>query len=223
MILPAETKLVFIGDSITDCGRAQPIGEGLFGALGTGYVSLVDAHLQTAYPERNVRVINVGCSGHTVRDLEARWERDVKALQPDWLSVCIGVNDVWRQFDSPLQTEAHVALDVYEETYDRLLAATRSNLKGLILMTPFMVEPHADDPMRRRMDEYGAVVRRLAERYDATFVDLQAAFNAATVHRHPMYFAWDRIHPNLPGSLVIARAFLDSLDFSWSGERAAGS
>ena len=217
MIIPANSKVVFIGDSITDCGRSQPVGEGLFGALGTGYVSLVDALIQTTYPEQRLRVINVGTGGHTVRHLDERWERDVFGQKPDWLSVCIGINDVWRQFDSPLQVESHVDLGTYEETYDRLLAATRPQLKGLVLMTPFMVEPNADDPMRRRMDEYGDVVRRLAKTYDATLVDLQAAFNQATTHRHPMYYAWDRIHPNLPGAMVITRAFLNGIGYEWTG------
>ena len=36
-------KLVILGDSITDCGRARPVGEGLPGALGNGYVNLFDA------------------------------------------------------------------------------------------------------------------------------------------------------------------------------------
>ncbi|MFN8378973.1 MAG: GDSL-type esterase/lipase family protein [Anaerolineae bacterium] len=47
-------------------------------------------------------VINMGVGGNTVRDLAARWESDVTALNPDWLSICIGINDVWRQFDARL-------------------------------------------------------------------------------------------------------------------------
>ena len=47
MKLQAGQKLVMIGDSITDAERVKPDGEGLFGALGKGYVSLVDAFLQS--------------------------------------------------------------------------------------------------------------------------------------------------------------------------------
>jgi len=108
MLLEKNAKLVMIGDSVTDCGRARPVGEGLFGAIGTGYAGYVNALLDATYPERHIRVVNMGSSGNTVLDLEARWQTDVVDLKPDWLSVMIGINDVWRQFDCPLQTEIHV-------------------------------------------------------------------------------------------------------------------
>ena len=83
-------------------GRARPIGEGRADdALGRGYVMMVDALLGAVYPERMIRVINMGVSGNTTRDLKARWQRDVLDLKPDWLSIMIGANDVWRQYDSP--------------------------------------------------------------------------------------------------------------------------
>jgi 2-hydroxy-3-keto-5-methylthiopentenyl-1-phosphate phosphatase len=46
MILEPSQKLLFIGDSVTDCERAKPEGEGLFAALGNGYVAYIDALLQ---------------------------------------------------------------------------------------------------------------------------------------------------------------------------------
>jgi acyl-CoA thioesterase-1 len=36
-----------------------------------------------------------------VTDLVERWERDVISLNPDIVSISIGINDVWRQLDSP--------------------------------------------------------------------------------------------------------------------------
>src|SRR5262245_14983449 len=115
MPLPIQpaSKLVLIGDSITDCERARPVGEGLFAALGKGYVSLVDSLLQSTYPQQGIRVVNMGISGNTVRDLKDRWSSDVLALEPDWLSIMIGINDVWRHFDSPWQHEWHVPLAEY--------------------------------------------------------------------------------------------------------------
>lgn len=218
--LDTGSKLLMIGDSITDCERARPIGEGLFNALGRGYVSLIDSLLQAVAPDQRIRVVNMGTSGHTVRDLEARWGTDVLDLEPDWLSIMIGINDVWRQFDSPLQVEQHVVLDVYRPTLERLVAQTRPRLKGLVLMTPFVLEPHAADPMRAMMDRYGAVTRELATRYDAVFVDTQAAFDRIMTHLHPTALAWDRIHPTQVGHMVLARAFLDAVGFTWPADGA---
>src|ERR1700677_1409337 len=121
MKLAPKTKLLMIGDSITDAGRARPIGEGRNDELGRGYVALGDALLNSIYPEAAIRTINVGTSGNTVRDLKDRWQTDVLDLKPDWLSVMIGINDVWRQFDSPPHHEIHVHPGEYESTLDELL------------------------------------------------------------------------------------------------------
>jgi len=211
-------KLVMIGDSITDCERARPVGEGLFGAIGKGYVAQVDALLTSAYPAHRIRVVNMGSSGNTVKDLKIRWQSDVVSLKPDWLSIMIGINDVWRQFDLPLQSEIHVSLADYEETLEGLITATKPLLKGLVLMTPFFIESVVQDAMRARMDAYGAVVKRLGAKHQTVVVDVQAAFQRVLAQRHSAALAWDRVHPNLAGHMVIARAFLDSIGFSWSGD-----
>lgn len=216
LLLPSACKLLMIGDSITDCERARPIGEGLFNALGRGYVSLVDSLLQATYPTQRVRVVNMGLSGNTVRDLAARWQTDVLDLEPDWLSIMIGINDVWRQFDSPWQVEQHVLLDEYRETLTRLVADTRPTVKGLVLMTPYVIDPNRDDPMRAQIDRYGAAMREIAAVYDARFVDTQAAFDAVMPHIHPTGLAWDRIHPTQVGHMVLTRAFLAAIGYDWS-------
>jgi len=212
----ANEKLVLIGDSITDCGRKQPVGEGRDEAFGRGYVAQVNALLTSGYPELHIRVVNTGISGNTVRSLKARWQRDVLDLAPDWLSVMIGINDVWRQFDEPLQREAHVHIEEYEATLRELLAQTRPALKGLVLMTPFYLEPHRADPMRAAMDRYGQVVCRVAADQGAIFVDTQAAFDRVLGHIYPAALAWDRVHPNPVGHMVLARAFLGAVGFEWN-------
>lgn len=218
MIIENNSKLVMIGDSITDCQRNKPIGEGLNAAHGTGYVSVVNALLSAAYPEKRIRVVNMGTSGNTVRDLQNRWETDVFDLKPDWLSIMIGINDVWRQCDMPNITEKHVYLDEYEKTLENLVKITLPTVKGLILMTPYFLEPNTSDTMRAEMDKYGAVVRKLSEKYNTYFVDTQAAFSDYLKHYHAASLAWDRVHPNLTGHTIIARAFLNAIGFCWDGK-----
>jgi lysophospholipase L1-like esterase len=204
-----------IGDSVTDCGRIRPIGEGEVDALGNGYVGMVDALIQATLPWQRIRVVNMGLSGNTVRDLNLRWQSDVLDLSPDWLSLMIGINDVWRQFDSPFQPEWGVPLDEYESTLGKLIEQTRPRLKGLVLMTPYFIELNLNDAMRVRMDQYSEVVRGLAKNYQAILVDTQMAFDVALRHMHPMALAWDRIHPNLAGHMMIARSFLNAIGYRW--------
>ncbi len=209
-------KLLITGDSITDANRSQPAGEGLFGALGTGYVTSIDALIQSTYPELMLRIVNKGTSGNTIRDLKDRWQVDVLDQKPDWVVVMIGTNDVWRQFDTPWQKEWQVQPDEYQDTYVRLIEQTKSEVKGLFLATPFYLEPNKEDLMRKRMDEYGQIVKTLATRYDLPLIDTQAAFDDLLETFYPATLAWDRVHPNAVGCMTLARAFLNVFGFDWT-------
>ncbi len=208
MLFEKGDKILFIGDSISDFDRARPVGEGLFNAWGTSYVADVGATLACAYPELGLRVVNMGISGNQVRDLLARWKSDVLDLKPDWVSVLIGINDVWRQFDCPQMPETHVSPEEYRAGYEELIQRTLPLVKGMVLMTPYFMEPNRADPMRSRMDQYGQIVRELAQRHGLVFVDLQAGWDQLFQHMHPCNIAWDRIHPNQIGHMHIARQFL---------------
>lgn len=215
MLIANNSKLIMIGDSVTDFERARPLGEGLFGGIGKSYVGIVDGLLNVTYPDGKFRVINMGTSGDNVRNLKASWQTDVLDQKPDWLSILIGINDVWRQFDTPLITENHVPLDEYARTLESLVKATLPTVKGLVLMTPFIIESNRDDAMRARMDTYGAAVREIARKYNTHLVDTQAAFDEILKHYYSAAITWDRIHPNIFGHTVIARAFLNEVGFEW--------
>ena len=195
-----------IGDSITDCGR----GGGVL--LGNGYVRLVHEALETIYPELGIRIINRGISGNTVRDLKNRWQRDVLNLYPDWLSIMIGINDVWQQMDNWMPIESCVPIEEYERTLNELICTVSSSLKGLVLMTPYVLQPNQSDPMRVLMDRYGDVVRRAAKKYDAIFVDTQALFDEALKNMDATDLSEDRIHMNNAGHTILARAFLKAVE-----------
>ncbi len=216
MIFEKGQKVLIIGDSISDFDRARPVGEGLFNAWGTSYVADFGALLTSVYPELKLRIVNMGISGNTVRDLKARWDTDVEALKPDWVCVLIGINDVWRQFDSPNMPETQVQLNEYVRTYEELILRTKKFVRGMILMTPYHMEPNRNDPMRARMDEYGAAVKALAQKHDLIFVDLQGAWDELFKHMHSCNIAWDRIHPNQVGHMYIAHKLLDAVGFDWN-------
>ena len=210
-----NSKVVMIGDSITDAGRARPVGEGLFNALGTGFVRDLDALLQSTYPERKIRIINMGASGNTVRDLDKRWNSDVLALKPDVVVIMIGINDVWRQFDCPFMHEEHVLLPEYEATLHKLVKISLNAKIQVILQTPFYIENQKGDAMRVKMDEYGAAVKRVGVEFDLKVVDTQAAFDRLLQHHHSAFLAWDRVHPTPVGTMVLAKEFLNVVGFAW--------
>ncbi len=215
MLIPPGSRLIFIGDSITDCGRTRPAVEGNIEAFGTGYVSLVEAIITGSDPTKRLHIVNVGVNGDTVRNIAARWERDVLAWGPEWLSIMIGINDVWRSIDFISGLETQGSLKEYARTLGELVRTIRPRLQGLVLMSPYHIQPDRSDPMRSMMDLYGAAVREIAEENRAIFVDTQAAFDRAMKILNPISLAEDRVHVNLVGHVILARAFLDGVEFRW--------
>lgn len=203
-------KLLFIGDSVTDDNRARPVGEGNNAALGNGFVRLIDAYLAAEYPERNIHVVNMGVSGNTSRNLVERWKSDVTAQNPDWVVLCIGFNDVWRQFDTPCIPQWAVSLDEYRKNLNALADATTAKT---IWMTPYYLEPNENDAMRKRMDEYRAAMKEIAAERGIPCIDLQEKFVHILQYRYPAFITWDRIHPGMVGSVIIAKAFLREIGF----------
>jgi lysophospholipase L1-like esterase len=218
MLFEPNNKIVIMGDSITDCGRAQPVGEGLFGPYGNGWVNVVVGLLGAVYPAHRLRIVNMGTSGNNIRDLDFRWEPDALRQNPDWVAVMIGANDVWRQFDSPLQTETHVYPEEYATRLERLVVSTLPLVRGMVLMTPFYLEPDKKDAMRAMMDLYGQIVKETAQRNNTLFVDTQAAMAGLLENYHSAYISWDRVHPSIIGHTAIAKAFLDTVGFKWNGK-----
>lgn len=220
MLFENNDRVVFAGDSVTDMGSAQPVGEGLFDNVGRSYVRVIENMLAAVYPEVNVRITNSGIGGNTSRDLLARFDRDVCDLSPDWVAICIGINDVWRQFDSPAILSDQVMPDEYERNLTEMLEKLRGRVKGVFMLTPYYMESNREDAMRARMDEYVEICRRLAEKYGCIFVDFQKLYEDYCKIQHSSFIAWDRVHPNQKGATLMAIEFLDKIGFEYDHFRA---
>ena len=216
MIFQDMDRIVFAGDSVTDMGSVQPVGEGLGDNAGRGYVRVIENLLSVCYPERRIRITNSGINGDTSRGLLARFQRDVVELAPDWVSICIGINDVWRQFDCPAMPNKHISPEEYEQNVEKMILMVKGNVKGIFLLSPYYMEPNAQDQMRARMDEYVAVCRELAKKHDCIFVDFQKLYEEYCSIRHSSFAAWDRVHPNQVGATLMAREFLSHCGFDYN-------
>ena len=203
LIFKAKQTIEFIGDSITDCGRREPD----FTPLGDGYVRCIHDLLQAGYPELKLTILNKGISGNTVLDLHSRWVDDVLDVDPDWLFVYIGVNDVWRYFEGN-KSEA-VDLPHFSSTYRQLIEDAQTKTKAqLRLIAPLLAEKNPDAPFRERLGEYQAAIDILGEEYDIPVVHLQPAFDWAMLSKPGGYWTADRVHPTHEGHMLIALTVL---------------
>src|SRR5215213_2653753 len=169
MMFEAGQRIVFIGDSITDCGRRDA-----HAPYGDGYLNLVRAFITARFPAAPLTWVNRGVGGDTVRDLAARWERDAVGERPDWLVVMIGINDIWRAFGG--RPDEAVPLEEYEATLRTLLRrAVDATGCRLLLADPYLIEPDRAEPQRAETDRYAAAVARLAAEFAAPHVATQLA------------------------------------------------
>ena len=88
----------------------------------------------------------------------------------DWVSICIGINDVWRQFDTPALTDIQVQPEEYQNNLEKMILAVKDDVKGIFILTPYYMEPNEQDAMRARMDEYVQICKMLADKYQCKLV-----------------------------------------------------
>ena len=198
------TVVLFQGDSITDSGRNRTATEAnAAGALGSGYPLLVAAAALAARPGADLQFYNRGISGNKVPDLQQRWTGDALDLQPDVLSILIGVNDFWHKLSGGYTG----TVQDYEQQYTALLEQTRRALPRvhLIVLEPFVLRVGAvDERWFPEFDARRAAAARVASHARATFVPLQAVFNQRIRSAPPQYWAADGVHPTPAGHAVIA-------------------
>lgn len=216
MIFSDFDRVVFAGDSVTDMGSERPVGEGLFDNLGRSYVRVIENMLMAWYPKLNIRITNSGISGNTSKDLLERFDRDIVELNPQWVSICIGINDVWRQFDVPACRDYAVSVEEYEKNLETMILKIKDKVKGIFICTPYYIEPNKSDLMRNRMDEYIKVCKYLAQKYNGELVDFQGMYDEFCKYKHSSIIAWDRVHPNQMGATLMAKEFLKHCNFDFS-------
>jgi lysophospholipase L1-like esterase len=204
-----NSRILFQGDSITDAGRdrnrPQPNDAG---AMGNGYAYLAMSRLLADHPLLGLEVLNRGISGNRVPDLAERWATDCLKLEPDVLSILIGINDLWHKMEGRY---AGTVRD-YETAYRDLLRATRQALPRttIVICEPFVLRCGAvNEAWFPEFEERRAVASRLAQEFQAPFVAFHALFKRALVGGcSPEYWAEDGVHPTPQGHQLMADAWL---------------
>jgi lysophospholipase L1-like esterase len=204
-----ETVL-FIGDSITDCGRRAESRP-----LGNGYVKLFADMATIREPDKAFRIINKGISGDRVTGLRDRWTDDVLRERPDWLSVKIGINDCHTVLRGAPDA---VTPELYREAYDDVLARTRAELPkcNMLLIEPFYMSIETSENSFRRavldlLPRYIEIVCEMSQKYGTRLVRTHEMFATLLLHHPADEFGAEPVHPNLTGHLAIAEAVYAAL------------
>jgi lysophospholipase L1-like esterase len=203
--------ILFQGDSITDAGRSRERTEpNSAHGLGPGYAFLAGSHLLRSHPTLDLSVYNRGISGHKVFQLADRWQEDCLALEPDVLSILIGVNDYWHT-----RTQGYEGTpEIYEHDYRALLDRTLEARPDvdLVLGESFILPAGSavDPSWVPEFEPYQEAARRIATDYEAAFIPYQQVFDEASSRVSATYWAPDGVHPSSAGAALMAEAWLQT-------------
>lgn len=200
-----NATVLFQGDSITDSGRDYSNKA----SLGSGYAFLTAAEIGRKYPEKNISFINRGINGNRVIDLNRRWEEDCLQLNPTWVSIYIGINDVWRRYDDHDAT----SVEQFYEGYRKLIERTNEHTDAkLILVEPFCLPvPEDRKTWREDLDPKIQAIRELAREFQTFYIPLDGMFASVSTQIDPAYWAGDGVHPTPAGHSVIAKAWVEAV------------
>lgn len=194
------------GDSITDAGRSYENDA----SRGQGYPTLVAAELMYDHPGR-FNVVNRGISGNRVVDLYARIKKDFLNLKPDYLSILIGVNDVWHEYGiSPNGVDD----GKFRKIYDMLIEEIKAELPEIkiYILEPFVLKGTATEAnwegFDREVHLRAQSAKWIAEKHGLPFITLQDKFDAACEKCPVAYWLGDGVHPTAAGHELIARALM---------------
>lgn len=207
-----DNVILFQGDSITDSGRKKDdLNYNTAGSFGNGYALIAASDLLFRGAEKNLKIYNRGISGNKVYQLAERWEKDCLSLNPNVLSILIGVNDFWHT----LVNKYTGTVKTYSDDLTALLKQTKEKIPGLQLVIgePFALPgiKSVDEKWYPTFNEYRVAAKQIAQDFDAVFIPYQRIFDEATRSAPGVYWTHDGVHPSLAGAHLMAHAWLKAV------------
>ncbi len=193
---------VFLGDSITH----QCL-----------YTQYVEDYFYTRMPKVRIHFHNSGVGGDRAQNALDRFEDDVAAFKPKYVTILLGMNDgSYRDFDKG-------TFDTYQTGMTTLLDKIAALGATAIPMTPTMFDSRAkklkgDNGEPRNtyyngvLSLYGSWLREQSLNRGLGFVDMWSPLNNLTLTQRKTDADWtmiaDAVHPGAVGQTVMAAAII---------------
>jgi lysophospholipase L1-like esterase len=210
-LLVAGDRIVFLGDSITQAGSRSG-----------GYVCLVRDAIERGLETQDIEVFGAGISGDRIPDCLARLKQDVLSLQPTWVVVYAGVNDVWYTTRGQGTTA-----DDFRETLQEIVTQCQDHGARVCLCTLGLIGEKIDgtNSLDPSLEHFSEVVRQVADVADAHLIDLRAETLEHLRKINPecrphSVLTTDGVHLNALGNQFVAGLF--SRFFGLGGSSSTG-
>ena len=195
-------RILFQGDSITDAGRDREDPHN----LGNGYPLYAAREIQNKYPDLSFEFIDLGISGDETKHLVQRCQQDFVDIQPDILSILVGVNDVWHYAEG----RKWLSNEAFEEQYRHVLneIKTKTNAK-LMMMEPFLIPVEDKLFFREDLSLKIEIIRKLAREYADVYLPTDGLLQSAFIHDDPLSYSADGVHPTQKGADFIGKLYAE--------------
>lgn len=200
------TRLLCLGDSITDCGR-------LFEAppLGNGYVQMLSRMLHEH--ETDWEIYNLGTDGFTTARILDRASMFFLPLQPGIITLLAGINDIGLMMNTdrtPPQQEEMMQKTLSQ--YRELLQILSKAECPVILMEPFIFPwPQEYRNWIPHIRTLSRGIERLAQEFRFPYLRLHDTLNAAAIERGMDALTTDGIHLTSAGHKILAELLFTQL------------
>ena len=201
-------RILFQGDSVTDCDRRRDDEKN----MGGGYPLLVKSELGFDFPGK-YEFYNKGIGGNRVVDVYARIKNDILYLKLDVMSILVGVNDVWHQLH-PIPNG--IAADKYFKIYCMLIEEVKQALPDIkiMIMEPFALNCQSRkddwDYFSKEVPKRAQMAKKVAEKYGLMYIELQSKFDEAVKMCPSEYWLADGVHPTPMGHELIKRQWIEA-------------
>lgn len=204
--------MLFQGDSVTDTGRNRDLSEG-YESMGEGYPKVFHQLYNTLFPANKVKFVNRGVSGDRTNHLLERYEKDFKAVKPDVISIMIGINNTWRNFDGG---DDFCSAERFEAEYEELLAKIKADMPDtrIMIIEQFALTAHPDrNTWQEDLDAKRDATRKLAFKYADWFVPMYDIITEASENDFDLYeLSPDGVHPGDTGHSLIATEMMKAFE-----------
>ena len=178
--------------------------------MGTGYPKYATELITEMFPQANIEFINLGISGNRTDQLFDRLYRDAIELEPDVISILIGINDIWHRHgaDRIETTDEQIATN-YRAILTRLKQQTNAKI---MILSPYLLDCEKKEAWRAELNAILPTIRSLAKEFADVYVPLDEIFEEALkTQPEPQYYSADGVHPNENGSKFIGKQYFDAI------------
>ena len=195
-------KILFQGDSITDAGRDRSDPHD----LGHGYPKYAADFIREAHKDTEFEFLDLGISGNQTVDLVARLEKDFIEIQPDIVSILIGINDTWHHAED----KSWIPAEVFESRYRTVLSGIKEKTNAkIVMLEPFLIPIDSKRFFREDLDFKIDIIRDLAREFADVYIPTDGLLASAYIGNDPLSFAADGVHPTPKGAEFIGKIYAD--------------